>query len=147
VANGADVTAADWIAVVGLALTLLIAASGAFGYLLKENRAGRRESETALITLRSDLAAKTEELRKEAAAALVQGLREFDTRFCRIEEEQRGNTTQITSLLRDHYLPIRDFSRHEVDQKEDIREIKGLFAGLQKGQDELRDLIIERLNK
>ena len=47
--------------------------------------------------------------------------------------------TQITSLLRDHYLPIRDFSRHETDQKEDIREIKALIGTLHRGQDELRD--------
>ncbi len=138
-------TAADWIAVVGLSLTLLIAASGAFGYLLKENRAARRESEMALATLRNDFSAKAEELRKDGVATLNQSLREFDVRFCRIEEEQRGNTTQITSLLRDHYLPIREFSRHEVDQKEDIREIKTLIGNLHKGQDELRELIIERL--
>jgi uncharacterized protein HemX len=138
-------TAADWIAVVGLALTLLIAASGAFGYLLKENRAARRESETALGTLRNDFAAKAEELRKDAVATLNQSLRELEARFCRVEEEQRGNATQITSLLRDHYLPIRDFSRHEAYQKEDIREIKALVGNLHKGQDELRELIIERL--
>ena len=140
-------TSADWIAVVGLALTLLIAASGAFGYLLKENRSVKRETESSLGVVRKDFETKLNELRRDLNDVITQALNKLDTRLISIDTELRGQSTQMTALLRDHYLPIRDFSRHESDQRDDIRDLKTGQQTTHSSIDELRNLIIESLKQ
>jgi uncharacterized membrane protein len=108
-------TAADWIATVGLALTLLIAASGAFGYLLKENRAVRREADTSL-----------DAFRKESLAMLSQTMREIEVRFCRLEGEQKATRTEAADALN---RTIDVFSRTCEALQEKLEDMTTVMVG------------------